>query len=187
MRELTFYPVSVPLLLVEDGAGHGSESVPGEFVFAVPHAPDGGVRRHVRHGTVFRSNQGEKPPAISGVQCQFAEHGNGLPRERNYVKAGNFHLLGGDFPFFPFEVDLLPFGFPQFSGADEGVRLELQRASTRPLWRGRLWWDGGCFFGFRLSWLLHLSALLWDTCPGGADILSVSPRRAFSRTFLPSS
>ncbi len=63
------------------------------------------------------------------MQGQLAEHGNGLPRERNDVNAGNFPLLGRDFSFFPFEVDLFPFGFPQFSGADEGVRLELQRAS----------------------------------------------------------
>ena len=188
-------------MLVEDGAGHGPESVPGELVLAVPHAPDGGVRRHVRHGAVFRSNRWEKPPTIAGVQCQFAEHGNSPPRERNDVKAGDFHLLGRNFPFFPLEVDLFTFGFPQFSWADDGVRLEFQRTSDerKPVQVvdgahqhahfGGVGYGGtgGCFFGFRLSWLLHLSALLWDTCPESADILSLSPRRASSRTFLPSS
>ena len=105
----------------------------GDIVGAVAQSAQGGVQSVVRHRLGRRPHRGEDVFGVTGDRLERLQDGSGLPRQRHPVRATHFHLLGWDDPKTGVEIEFGPFRMPQFAGAHEGERKQLQARACRQM------------------------------------------------------
>lgn len=126
MGKSAFNCVGRPLSgLVEQRTGHRAKTVGGHFVSGKAKSAQTGVDCVLTHRAFRRPDRREYIAGRSGNLLDLAKQRDRLPRQWHLVRPAHLHLLGRDRPDRSIEVDLVPFGVPQFAGADKDVRQEL--------------------------------------------------------------
>jgi len=92
----------------------------------VSHATKCGIERVFTHGTLGAARRWEDISFAAEHIGQISEIASNLLGKRDGMRSARFHFTGRDLPDPIDEVDLMPFGVPEFAGAYEHMRRYLQ-------------------------------------------------------------
>ena len=121
--ELALNCIGMPTtLFVEEGRGHGPETVPGHLVLVVAEVAKGRVDGVLGHRPSGGSSARKEILTVSGEELKFLENCDGLSGERHQMNASMFHLLRRDAPLGGFEIDVWPLSMAKFPGAHKNKR-----------------------------------------------------------------
>ena len=100
-----------------------------------PHRPQGDTDGVLRHGAAVVPRRGEDVSPVSRQGPELRQEGDRLTAQGNRMRAALLHLLLGDLPDRPLEVDFAPLRPPHLAGSSQGVEAEPQGAAHdgRPL------------------------------------------------------
>src|SRR5271156_3395913 len=120
MRQLCLDSVGVPFsAFVEHRRGGGAEAVGGHLVLGVAEAPQGRVECVLRKRSAAAAQAREDQFGVAGDRMRVFQHGEGLMRERDAMRAAELPAFWWERPNGRLEIALRPLGATHFTGPDE--------------------------------------------------------------------